>query len=635
MKHAIRTMQSPAFSVLLFVCALALSFLPVSLSAAELPKTAKLVPPETIVMVNIDNFSQLRTQFEKTCLYKLYTDPAMKPFVDDVKAKWQEMKQKSENELFRIIADANVWPKGRAAIALVLDERAKDANEPPVVFITQWGDNIDKVKDAVNKIVEKAVEKGARREAEDYRGVNTIRITQEPSKGLSYCFIDDCLIGSMSPDVLKFVIAQVKGAGSPTLGDDGDYNTALGAIGPAAEGQINFYVNIKQIIKAALAEDTEGQAKTFINNLGLANVTSFGGSVDVGRGPGGETSGKAFLKIDGDKKGVCKMLEVESAALRMPQFISASCSSVSVFNLNIKKAYAELGAILNNFSPQMAAMLYMPLLPPGPQGEPALQLKADLIDHLGSQIVLVQSIKKPPSGVAASAEPQTLVAIAIDNRNALEKSLSTLHDKLIASGNPDAKRQLLGHTIYSVDVSGFLPFLGAGQRTPMQALPGPDAGIPKAPPAAFTVTDTHLILGGEPAVEQAIRALGGPSSPGGAGAESIDSAKWFAKAKSSIPSVVGLAGLQDNAASGEFFWSTVRQMKKKGEGGKPGGEIGMSVNSDTLVPQMILSQAGVDVFDFGLLPEFGAVRKYFGVSSSYGISRPDGFFFEFKYLNPD
>jgi len=427
---------------------------------------------------------------------------------------------------------------------------------------------------------------------------------------------------------LKFAVAQVKGAGSPTLGDDGDYNATLGAVGPAAEGQINFYVNVKQIIKVALAEDSEGKAKTMINNLGLANVTSFGGSVDVGRGPGGETSGKAFLKIDGDKKGVCKMLEVESAALRMPQFVSASSSSVSVFNLNIKKAYAELGTILNNFSPQMAMMLNMPLLPPGPQGEPPLQLKADVIDHLGSQIVLVQSIKKPSSGVGAAA-PQTLVAIAIDNRNALEKSLSTLHDKLIAPGNPDAKRQLLGHTIYSVDVSGFLPFLGAGQRAPMQALPGPDAGIPKAPPAAFTVTDTHLVLGAESAVEQAIRTLGGGQ------AESIDSAKWFAKAKSSIPSVVGLAGLQDNAASGEYFWSTVRQIKKKDESGKPGSEIGMSVNSDTFIPQMILSQAGADVIDFSLLPEFDAVRKYFGVSSSYGISRPDGFFFEFKYLNPD
>jgi hypothetical protein len=608
---------------------------PASVSAVELPGTAKLVPPETIVMVNIDNFSQLRTQFEKTSLYKLYKDPAMKAFVDDVKAKWQEKKQKSENELLRIIADANVWPKGRAAVALVLDERAKDANEPPVLLITQWGENIDKVKEAVGKIVEKAVEKGARRETEDYRGVTTTRITQEPSKALSYCFIDDCLIGSMSPEVLKFVIAQVKGAGSSSLADDADYNAALRAVGPAAEGQIGFYVNIKQIVKTTLAEDTAGKAKTLISNLGLDNVTSFGGSIDVGRGPGGTSFGKAFLKIDGDKKGVCKMLDVESAALRIPQFVSASSSSVSIINLNIKKAYAELGAILGNFSPPMAAMLNMPLLPPGPQGEPPLQLKADIIDHLGSQIVVAQSIKKPSSDAGAagaaqeqaSAAPQTLVAVAIDNRNALEKSLSTLHDKMIAPGNPDARRQLLGHTIYTVDLSGFLPFWGPNPRTPMQAPPRPDAGVPKAPPAAFTVTDTHLILGGEATVERAIRALGGSQ------AESIDSAKWFAKAKSNIPSAAGLAGLQDNAASGEYFWSTMRELQKKEKGS--GNQIGVGVSSASLFPQMMLSQGGSDMFDFSLLPEFDAVRKYFGLSASYGISRPDGFFFEFKYLNPE
>ncbi len=37
--------------------------------------------------------------------------------------------------------------------------------------------------------------------------------------------------------------------------------------------------------------------------------------------------------------------------------------------------------------------------------------------------------------------------------------------------------------------------------------------------------------------------------------------------------------------------------------------------------------------DFSLLPEFDVVRKYFGLSAFYGISRPDGFFFEFKYIN--
>ncbi len=51
------------------------------------------------------------------------------------------------------------------------------------------------------------------------------------------------------------------------------------------------------------------------------------------------------------------------------------------------------------------------------------------------------------------------------------------------------------------------------------------------------------------------------------------------------------------------------------------------------LPQMMFSGPGFDLFNFGLLPEFDTVRKYFGLSASYGISRQDGFFFEFKDIN--
>jgi hypothetical protein len=171
--------------------------------------------------------------------------------------------------------------------------------------------------------------------------------------------------------------------------------------------------------------------------------------------------------------------------------------------------------------------------------------------------------------------------------------------------------------------------LGAPGRKPMQAPAGP--GKPKMPPSAFTVTDTHLIFASESAVEQAIRMLGGNQ------AESIGSARWFNKAKSNIPSVVGLAGLQNNAASGEYFWSTMRESKKpdKADGEGKNNQISVGVTSGSLFPQVMFTQAGADLFDFSLLPEFDAVKKYFGVSAFYGISRPDGFFFEFKYLNPD
>jgi hypothetical protein len=595
------------------------------------PRAAKLVPPETIVLVDVDDFSQVRAQFVKTALYRLYKDPAMKPFVDDLKTKWKQQKQSTENEMAQILLDANALPEGRVAFALVLDKQAKDTNEPPAVFISQWGGNLDKVKEAVDKLVEKAVEKGARRDSEEYRGVTITSMSLKSSKTLRFCFVDDVLIAAMSPDILKFVVAQARGAGSPTLADDGDYNATFRALGEAGRGQIGFYVNIKQAIKTTLAEDAAGKAKALIDNLGLMNVTSFGGFIDVAGGPGGTTFGKALLKIDGQKQGVCKMLEVESAPVRMPQFVPSSSSSVSVFNLNIKKAYVELGNILGKFSPQMAAMLYIPLLPPGPQGEPPLQLKTDIVDHLGSQIILTQSIRKPDAAVPVTMQPfeaqQTLVAIAIGNRSALEKSLSTLHSKMIAPGNPDSQRQLLGHTIYTVDVSGFLPFMGGGQRRPMQAPAPAMPSVPKTPPVAFTITDTHLILGGEAGVEQAIRALGGGQ------AESIDAAQWFRRARASVPSMVGLAGFQNVAASGELFWSMMRQGQK--EDSQQGNQLSVGMRPGSLIPNIMLSQAGKEMFDLSLLPEFDAVRKYFGLSTSYGISRPDGFFFEFRYLNPD
>ena len=200
---------------------------------------------------------------------------------------------------------------------------------------------------------------------------------------------------------------------------------------------------------------------------------------------------------------------------------------------------------------------------------------------------------------------------------------------MIAPNNPEARRELLGHTIYSVDLSGFFPAFGPNPKALMQAPAGP--GTPKMPPSAFTVTDTHLLFASQDAIEQAIRTLGGSQ------AESIGSAEWFNKVKSNIPSVVGLAGLQNNAASGEYFWSTLRQSAKldKADGEDKQSQIIVGVTSDSLIPQIMFDQVGADLFDFSLLPEFDAVKKYFGLSAFYGISRPDGFFFEFKYLDPD
>jgi len=590
--------------------------------AVVLPRTAELLPSETVWLVDIDNFNRLKTQFEKTNLYKLYKDPAMAAFVEDAKEKWQKkIGQLDENDIFRAIFSADVLPQGRVALAFVLGEQAKDANEPPVVIITQWGDKIDKAKEAINKMLQKNIDMGGhQKRSEDYRGVTIEISVDEASQVLNHCFIDDCFIASTDLDLIKFVISHLKGATSPALAADTDYNATIAATGPYHD--LDFYVNIKHIIKTTLAKDSAGQAQRWINNLGFDNVAALGGSIGVARRPGSSCYGKVFLKINGSKKGVCKMLEFESAVLRPPRFISESTCSTTFVNLNIGEGYGELANILNSFSPQAAAWMYMPLPTSESPDEPGLKIKDDIIDHLGSQILITQNFNKPFPENSMPAE--TLFAVATSNKKALEKSLSTLHSKFIAANNPDAKRELLGHTIYLVSLSA-MPFWTA-PVTPMQT--PTESGAAKMPDMAFTVTDTHLIFGVESTVDRAIRTLSST------GAISVSSAKWFTSAKSAIePSLVGLACLEDTAASSEFFWWMMKQTAKS-QDKDSSVSAGISASSRSPLPHFVFSQTGFDLFNFALLPEFDVVRKYFGLSVLHGVTKADGFFFEINYLNP-
>ncbi|MHC4145054.1 MAG: hypothetical protein ACYSWW_23430, partial [Planctomycetota bacterium] len=422
------------------------------------------------------------------------------------------------------------------------------------------------------------------------------------------------------------------------------YNSTLKAVSSSGPGQIDVYVNIQQIIRTVTAQDEAGDIKGILTMLGLDNVTSFALSIDAA-----STSGKALLKIDGARKGICKLLEFESSTLQAPRFVSPSANSVSFVNLSMKKVFDEVVKILTAFSPEIAMMLNMPLSPPGAEGEEPLQLKTGIIDHLGSQIVVAQSA----AGSVASADPQdapksdSLLALAVTNRAALEKSLLAIHSNIMGPDDPDARQELLGHTIYRVDLFSLMFGLGGGlgDTEMMGEMPDmememdmnmpdmememdmnmPDMEMDMGMPMlAFTVTDTHFIFGGEDTVERAIRTL--------RGGKSLASAEWFARATSAIPPAVGLAALQNSEAFAEYAWSKLRNKGMTADGEE--GPLAMVDLPGGVSLQMLLSLVGADELDFGLLPDFDAVRKYFGLSASYGIATQDGFFFEFKYINP-
>jgi hypothetical protein len=563
---------------------------------------ANLVPPETVLLTEIGNFNELKAQFQKTNFYNLYKDPSMAEFVEDIDKKWREKVGELDNRIAEAITKADVLPQGKVAFAIAFDDSPEPQEIPGFLLIAQWGSNLEKIKEAITEEIKKAVNAGAHKKSSDYRSVTIDTIITEGKPQVSYCFIDDSLIGSNNDDLLKFVIARIKGAETPTLANDADYTETKKTVGP--DHDIDVFVNIKQLIKTGMVLDNSGQIRMFLTSLGLENVRAFGLSIGLGRSVGNSFTAKGFVKIDGQKMGVCKILDLESDVIRVPDFIPASTSSVSIINMDINKTITELSNVLARFSPPMAAMLYMPLLPPGQDGSPGVQLKNDIIDHLGSKIVIATSIVTSPDG---SMAPQFTYSIGLNNRSALEKSLSKVHSMIIAPNNPDARRELLGHTIYLFDLGMFMPGSAAGQQQKW----------------AFTLTDTHVIIGMESAVEQALRTMG-TSEP------TLNTAKWFVAGKSSLPSTVAIASLQNDAVANEVFWQTLKKQKQEVENNDSKSSVGIGLNSQG---NLMFMQKGLDFVDFSLLPDFEKVKKYFGLSVSHLTSRPDGFFMEIKSLD--
>jgi hypothetical protein len=608
------------------ICVICAAVMVVSAKGAGLPRTTELVGVDTVLLVDISDFNQFRTKFEKCSVYKLYNDPAMSAFAKNFTGKVREKIEGDKDSFVKGILDANVMPEGRLAFVMTAGQQ-----EMSMALISQWGRNVGKMKDVIEKMAARAVEKGAHRGIESYRDVNIITLTTETAAEKSsvkysddntaaktgpvsvkdvYCFVDDCLITASDAEAAKFIVSQIRGAGASSLAGDTDYIATMGAVGPYHD--VDIYVNFKRVIKRLADGDTTGESQKEIANLGLDGVGGLGFS--LGFAPDAESSvrGRMFLRTTGTRKGVLKMLEMRSEPVRVPRFVPASVCSVSFLNLDIKRAYDELCSIIYGFEPAAALMLQQPIPGTGSDSEPGITIRPDIIAYLGSEIVIAQSVNKPFS---KGKEPTEIyVAVGVNNRAALEKSLSLIHKRLMVPNNPEPTRELLGYTLYLMGPAG-IPVLGGS--VPMVET-GPQRATPKGERLAFTITDTHLIFGQEPAVERAIRTLGGAES------EPVSSAKWFNIAKSAVPSVVGSAGFEDNSASGELLWWMLKDSAKSRR-----ADIGMGPAAAVL--------AGPDAWDFAdfsLLPEFGAVKKYFGLSAGYGISRPDGFFFEFKYLNP-
>ncbi len=570
------------------------------MAAKQLPKIQAILPAETVAILEIDDLEKCREKLEKTGLGKLCEDPAMQPFVNAIKEKIEKNISDIKNDIADLVLKEKIWPQGKVFFALVLDETAREKKEPTAVFLAQWGQNAEKAKEALEKTLQMTTgQDGYHRKQEQFRDVKIDSLFAEEGKRLKYGFnrqlhmgfIDDCLVGSESLDVLKFVIAHLKGSTAKSLAEKGQYQTAFKKISQNGQGNsAKLYVNIKQIMDFVISQNEKPDELTeTMARLGLDNVELLAYVLNVDEGSQNKPSldFNGVLTVDGDKKGLLKMMDMKSRPMQTEKFIGNNCLSLYQVNVDMKQFFEQIIEMVSSFNPQAAAMFYMPLN--AAAGEEPVNFVNGFVEHLGQGVVVTEMIKKPFEKNKMPSE--VVAAIAITNKTQLEKTVSSIHGQYLPQ--TENKIQLLGYTLYLMDVThiaGALSYVTMSQGQ-------------EVPKLAIVITDSYMIVGFKPAIENIVRSMVAGDS------DTVESQKWFQRAKNMLPQKAGGLGAVNLKMAAEILcW----QLKEKAQ------EISKS-------PEAV---------DFSKLPKFETVAKYFGLAASYIQSKPDGFYFGMKCFEP-
>ncbi|MCG3180474.1 MAG: hypothetical protein BIFFINMI_02836 [Phycisphaerae bacterium] len=630
----------------LFVCGL-IATAP-TVRAADDP--ASVLPDDTLLYLVVPSVDKLKADFKKTNVYGLYKDPAMQPFVGPAEAK---IRAKVDEKL------AEAWkkmgleeppkevpvPTGRVALGLRMVLKKKSftftqydddgkpfqktqeytAPEPEFVIWAQMGDRLATAKQLIEKAAEKSVnDEGYRRQTDNIRGTDVVILTPpapDKDKGNSkdepvcYAIRGDTIVASNSEEFFRNTIARIGGAeAGATLADNAGFKSISRKLG-ADSANVLLFVNAQAIIKMVrdkAGEKGREQIEKVIGTLGLDGLTGLGVAMNVGASPVEDFRVRALVGMRGERKGVLALLTPASRPVRGQKMLTSDLVGFLVANYDIGRIVTEGAKLAEALTGQPVGQMMqgaMEQTAEGEGGRPAVNLQQELLGQMSGPVQVLVWAHKP---YAAPDSMQLLVTLGLRDAKTFATALGRIHTTFIAQGNKETQQDFQGTTIFLLKS---LP------------IPGLGGAVQKDNPISMAVSGSDLLLGGLKRVQQSIR------DGGRQDLKSIEADAMYQHAARMLPPQAGLVFYENGVVAGERSWVQLKQLAKKaaqgGEGGEGGDDGPSGFNPMVQVVKEIQKYA-----DFNALPDFGAVKKYFGASVGYLVDTDEGLLLDMVSVKP-
>jgi hypothetical protein len=621
-----------------------------SSAMAAVPPAEQLLPPDTLVMWCVPDWSKVAAAQKESPVCQLWRDPALQPFRDKFLAKLRaEVLQPLEGGLGIKLTNYTALLQGQCTLAMTRNgwTGTKDPL-PAFILLLDAKDKAGLLKANLAEVKQKLLDAGKSVKTDRIRDVEFTTVVAdlaklgqgvqkampsgppapppvekkdqpadqpkpEPKEGpkleVSFGQVDSLLVAGTSAKELERVLVRLAGGAAPCLSEQAGYQASYQACFREAlsYGWVNLAPVVEIFTKAVAAAPNPNPfgppPERLFGALGVnslktlalgARQTSEGEFVDL------------FLGVPEDgRRGLFKLLATEAKEAGPPPFVPADAVQFYRWRLDGQKAWAALEAMFNELTPGTFGMVTQSLESGLKQRDPDFGLQKNLIANLGDDLISYQKVPRTNS-LAELSSPPALFLVGSANADALTQAAKAVLTFIAAQtgGGQPQEREFLGRKIWTAP----LPQL-------------PTAAAAKSSALHLSASGGYLALSTDAALlEEYLRSSDSKPKP-------LAETPGLADAAQKIGgTATGLFGCQDDRENMRALFEAL----KNDQGGL--GKFFAATPFAAVLRGPEMEKVFKEWVDFSLLPPYEKVAKYFYLSVFAGRTTPEGF--GFKAFSP-
>ncbi|MEX0677671.1 MAG: hypothetical protein WD063_11385 [Pirellulales bacterium] len=432
-------------------------------SYGAVPPTENLLPKTTKGYLSVADVEGLTEAFDKTQLGQLANDPAMKPFVEDLKRQLREKWTQTHQRLGVTWEDLEGVPSGEVAIALVLPNETEHA----LAILADVTGHQQQADALLAKVAENMAAKKAVRTERRVLDATVVvfeipKHDDVPAREIVYFVKNDLLAACDSLKVMEGIVNRLAGRQADSLSTLPAFEAITKRCAAAAGGQAphaRWFIEPFGYADAVRLDQPKKRGTDMLKILrteGFTAVEGIGGFVNFSIDKY-EMLHRTFIYAPGNQSGErftlsARMLKFPNGgAFLPPSWVPRDLAMYTAINLDTKNAFENSKTLVNQIVGDEVFEDVLESIKTDENG-PKIDIRRDLIEYLGNRITFLSDLQLP---ITPKSER---LLIAVETKD--EKHMAGVIKNWMETDPDTRRREIAGHVVWEiVDEKAELPMV--------------------------------------------------------------------------------------------------------------------------------------------------------------------------------